>query len=240
VKNVKSRVHMIVKLCLLCLLILSVGLMCVIAGMRLRRTLRIRHFHVIAANCQTDEMTAWLAKDPSLANARGGRGSTAIHWVCLQGSMLVDELGDSDFYINILDYDSDGDYLSAVKILLEHGASINVAGKAGWTPLHLAAAYGRRADLVRLLVENGAVVDATDDQGRTPLDRARENDRGQIVTYLQSLTQDTRPSSDTSHVEVSPNALVDQSEELYSDARISFTAPRKMRVRGANPHFSRL
>ena len=48
----------------------------------------------------------------------------------------------------------------------------------GWTPLHLAAHYGR-LDIVRLLVESGADIEARalDSVGSTPLRAAVWSDR---------------------------------------------------------------
>jgi ankyrin repeat protein len=63
--------------------------------------------------------------------------------------------------------------------LIEHGADVTTRRggqgwpRAGWSPLHYAAAYGF-LDIVALLLERGASVDALDDSGATPLEVARE------------------------------------------------------------------
>lgn len=63
------------------------------------------------------------------------------------------------------------DQLQVVKILLEHGGSVNKKGNHGKTPLHYAAEAGSIA-MVRLLLEKRANLKARDDQGRTPFDTA--------------------------------------------------------------------
>lgn len=62
------------------------------------------------------------------------------------------------------------DHLEVVKLLLKHGADIEVRNSLmGWTPLHIAA-YNGHADMVQALVSAGANVDAKDNTGRTPAD----------------------------------------------------------------------
>jgi len=57
---------------------------------------------------------------------------------------------------------------SAVKLLLEHGASVHVRNKNGQMPLHLAS-QSRRSDVVASLLMLGADVDAQDNNHMTPL-----------------------------------------------------------------------
>eukprot|EP00282_Hemiselmis_andersenii_P013460 CAMPEP_0114129698 /NCGR_PEP_ID=MMETSP0043_2-20121206/11613_1 /TAXON_ID=464988 /ORGANISM="Hemiselmis andersenii, Strain CCMP644" /LENGTH=50 /DNA_ID=CAMNT_0001222989 /DNA_START=54 /DNA_END=203 /DNA_ORIENTATION=- len=49
--------------------------------------------------------------------------------------------------------------MDIVGALARAGAEIDAKDEDGWTPLHLAAAYGH-VDIVRYLVENGANKDA--------------------------------------------------------------------------------
>ena len=55
--------------------------------------------------------------------------------------------------------------------LLEAGADVDAADRRGVTPLHYAAALGRR-DAVHQLLARGANTMATDEAGATPLERA--------------------------------------------------------------------
>lgn len=52
------------------------------------------------------------------------------------------------------------------KLLIEHGADVNLAGNYGQTPLIYASEY-RQPDIVKLLLENGADVNARDGKGET-------------------------------------------------------------------------
>jgi len=60
--------------------------------------------------------------------------------------------------------------IEAMALLLDYGADVQAATKAGQTALH--AAVGRGDDLVKFLVGRGARLDAKDSTGRTPLDVA--------------------------------------------------------------------
>lgn len=62
--------------------------------------------------------------------------------------------------------------LSMVKLLVEHGAKVNVAQAGGWTPLHQAADHGYE-ELARYLLKNGADRTLIADDGRSAADMAR-------------------------------------------------------------------
>jgi len=74
--------------------------------------------------------------------------------------------------------------LEVARLLLEHGADPNVPQRAGWRPLHQAAAHGNRA-LMELLLEHGADPDATNDDGLTAADMARTNGYMEVVALLE-------------------------------------------------------
>jgi ankyrin repeat protein len=62
--------------------------------------------------------------------------------------------------------------MALVRLLLEWKADPNVAQAGGWTPLHQAAAHGRR-EVAELLLANGAARGAKSEDGRTPLEMAQ-------------------------------------------------------------------
>ncbi len=67
----------------------------------------------------------------------------------------------------------DKKHLYMAKLLIDHGAEVNVQNGWGQTPLHLAARLGY-LEIVQLLVDNGADTTAKDDEGYTPSARAFE------------------------------------------------------------------
>jgi uncharacterized protein len=62
--------------------------------------------------------------------------------------------------------------LKLVRVLVEHGADVNVAQHGGWTPLHQAAAHDLRR-LTRFLLDHGADRSVKSEDGRTAEDMAR-------------------------------------------------------------------
>lgn len=76
-----------------------------------------------------------------------------------------------------------GDSRETILLLLEAGANVNATQAGGFTPLHQAAAAGKR-ELAALLLENGARPDACCDQGKLPADYARERGHAAVVDLL--------------------------------------------------------
>jgi len=75
--------------------------------------------------------------------------------------------------------------LALGRLLLESRADPNVAQAGGWSPLHQAAAHGRR-ELVELLVAAEANRDAKSDDGRTPWEMAEAKGHGELEDLLKS------------------------------------------------------
>ena len=73
---------------------------------------------------------------------------------------------------------------SAVRLLLEHGADINLQDRVGQTPLHIASVCGA-LEIVHLLLENGADVEVTDNSGKTASQKAVERGRDDVVELLR-------------------------------------------------------
>ena len=74
--------------------------------------------------------------------------------------------------------------LEAARVLLDHGAKVNVKDAAGNTPLHCAVMVDHGA-LVAELIERGADVNVANAQGSTALHLAARDNRGALVkTFL--------------------------------------------------------
>jgi hypothetical protein len=145
----------------------------------------ILEFQVLSANANNRMLKERLKIKPALVNARGSYGETALHWACLQGRfLLLTEFPVSEEAVNIIECDTNADYLSTIKLLIEYGADINATGKDGWTPLHLASAYGK-SNIVEYLVKQGSDVNKKDNAGHTAFDRATENNNIEVVNYFK-------------------------------------------------------
>ena len=67
-------------------------------------------------------------------------------------------------------------WFSAIRIVLRHGADVNVHDSiVSWTPLHQAARRNQVA-VAELLLNRGAHIDARDIEGKTPLAYATDRD----------------------------------------------------------------
>lgn len=72
---------------------------------------------------------------------------------------------------------------TAAKVLIRHGAYLNVKDKKGWTPLHMAAKKSSK-ELVELLVKKGSNLNDTNSVDWTPLHVACKNNRNDITEFL--------------------------------------------------------
>ena len=146
--------------------------------------------HEAAAIGDTERVRTVLDQRPELLDSFSSEGFTSLS--------LAAHFGHLDTMRLLLDRGADASVVSrhpvgatpliaalfgrrveAARMLIERGADVDTkrGGKgwprAGWSPLHYAAAYGF-VDIVALLLERGASSDARDDTGSSPLDAARE------------------------------------------------------------------
>ncbi|HEY7699289.1 MAG TPA: ankyrin repeat domain-containing protein, partial [Vicinamibacteria bacterium] len=195
--------------------------------------------HEAAAIGDTEHVRSILDRNPELLDSFSTEGFTALG--------LAAHFGHLDTMRLLLDRGADvsvvsrhpigatpliaalfGRRVEAARILIERGADVQRArgGKgwprAGWTPLHYAAAFGF-PEIVSLLLERGASVDARDDSGATPLEVAREASREDIARLLLGQAARTEQLSPSS-------ARAEPSEEAPSSgARRAPSSPREER-----------
>jgi ankyrin repeat protein len=110
------------------------------------------------------EVAAALENDPSLAQYRDSQGVSALLWAVYTGqskirALLIAKLGVLGVPLDIFEAASTGDEARLQTILSENATAAQAFSGDGWTPLHLAAAFGTPLS-VAALVFRGARVDA--------------------------------------------------------------------------------
>ena len=129
-----------------------------------------------AALGYVDRLRERLLDDPGAASAFSPDGFTALHFAAFFGKA------------------------EAAKVLLEHGASVDVYTRNPFAnqPLHAAAA-GRHIEVCRVLLAAGADVNATQHGGFTPLHEAAQHGDAEMTELFLSAGAD--PSSLTDALE---------------------------------------
>ena len=121
----------------------------------------VAEYELMAAAAQGDTNRIRQLIPKIDVNARfGGDGETALHRAAARG------------------------HLSAVNLLVDHGANVNAVDEQGATPL-LAATYSSHKEVVVFLLQRGATVDAQEKRhGFTPLIQAVARNNKDLVNVL--------------------------------------------------------
>jgi hypothetical protein len=98
-------------------------------------------------------------------------GDTTAIAAAVRAGARVDSL-DPQANRRALSYAALGNHAAAVRALIAHGATINLANRTGFTPLHHAAEAGA-ADALATLIAAGADPSIASAQGALPIDTAR-------------------------------------------------------------------
>jgi RNA polymerase sigma factor (sigma-70 family) len=157
--------------------------------------------HDAAAIGDTARVEALLGKHPEMLDSFSGEGFTALglaaHFGHLDALRLLIERGGGvnvvsrhPIGVTPLHAALFGRQVEAARILVENGADVNArrgggpgVPRAGFTPLHYAAAYGF-TDLIRSLLDRGASRRTRDEAGKTPLDVAKEAGQEEAARLL--------------------------------------------------------
>jgi ankyrin repeat protein len=87
-----------------------------------------------------------------------------------------------------LNYAAIGNHVAAVRLLMRRGATVNLANRTGFTPLHHAAEAGA-LDAIAALLAGGADATIASTQGALPIDTARRRGDQAAVKLLESATK---------------------------------------------------
>lgn len=112
----------------------------------------------------TAEIAAAVENDPDLAEVRDPQGVSALLWSVYSGQPLVRDfllaqLATHGTLLDIFEAASVGDVLRLEDISSVDPGTVNTLSGDGWTPLHLAAAFGT-PQAVDMLLQHNAPVDA--------------------------------------------------------------------------------
>jgi ankyrin repeat protein len=112
----------------------------------------------------TAEIAASVEADPKLAEARDPQGVSALLWSVYAGQpvvrdYLLAQLATHGVLLDVFEAAAAGDVLRLEDILAADPGAAHAFSGDGWTPLHLAAAFGT-PEAADLLLQHGAQVDA--------------------------------------------------------------------------------
>ena len=108
----------------------------------------------------TTEIAEYVKEDPLIAQSRDAQGVSALLWAVYSGQTVVrDFLLSGLESIDVHEASAVGDLARLNALLSADPSRINSLSSDGWTPLHLAAAFGG-AEAVALLLSHGADVHA--------------------------------------------------------------------------------
>jgi ankyrin repeat protein len=121
-------------------------------------------FLKLIQNGATAEIAAEVEADPVMIEARDGQGVSALLWSVYAGQPLVrdyllSQMATRGVLLDIFEAATVGDVLRLEDILASDPGAVHAYSGDGWTPLHLAAAFGTSA-AVDMLLQHGAQVDA--------------------------------------------------------------------------------
>ena len=112
----------------------------------------------------TAEIAAAVKADPKLAEARDPQDVSALLWSVYAGQSVVRDyllaqLATHGVLLDVFEAAAVGDVLRLEDILAADPGAAHAFSGDGWTPLHLAAAFGT-PEAVDLLLQHGAQVEA--------------------------------------------------------------------------------
>lgn len=114
-------------------------------------------------------------------------GDTVALAGALDAGAKVDSM-DTQGNRRALNYAALGNHAAAVRVLMRRGATVNLANRTGFTPLHHAAEAGA-VDALAALLAAGADASIASTQGALPIDTARRRGDQAAVRMLETATK---------------------------------------------------
>jgi uncharacterized protein len=153
---------------------------------------------IFAAAIQGDvaRLEELIAGNRSLISAVSTDGWTPLHLASFFGKVdaarlllnkgaVVSARSTNEMANTALHAAAAGRHTEIVKVLIDHGASVNARQHGGWTALHAAAQHGD-LEMARMLVGAGADIAARAENNQTALDLALTKGQQGMVDYLES------------------------------------------------------
>jgi ankyrin repeat protein len=149
-----------------------------------------------AATGDVDRLRGLLDSDPALVHAWTSDGFTALHYAVFfdgaaPAALLLERGADANalathpqIKVRPIHSAAASQQTESARLLLDHGADVNVRQEGGFTPLHSAAFHGD-GTLAELLLERGADAALTTDEGKTAADVAAEKGHEQLAARLR-------------------------------------------------------
>lgn len=132
------------------------------------------------------QVRALLADDPTLAGLRMPSGETPLIAALYRGHLnIVEALLEAGAPLDVFAAAALGKTDEIDRILGESPAAVNAFAYDGWTPLHLAAFFGRH-DMAERLLQSGAhmAAESRNSIGNTPLHAALAGNHPDIALLL--------------------------------------------------------
>ncbi len=114
-------------------------------------------------------------------------GDTVTIASVLNAGAAIDSI-DAQGNRRALNYAAIGNHVAAARLLIKRGATVNLANRTGFTPLHHAAEAGA-LDALALLLESGADASIASTQGVLPIDTARRRGDQGAIKLLESASK---------------------------------------------------